>query len=141
MWLEKWRGELAPADFYPALCADLSSTHGGVPLVALAYLAGIAATVFHLANGLWGFCVSWGITVGKRAQRVSATVFGIAGVVLFLLGGNTAIYFATGSRFAAFGVPEGSHAAVVKTCSDVAPPSAGAPMGVPLAPAPAVGAP
>lgn len=121
-WLDKWRGELAPADFYPALCADLSSAHGGVPITALAYLLGIAATIFHFANGLWGFGVSWGITVSRRAQRFSATVFGIVGVLLFLLGGNTAIYFATGSRFAVFGIPEGSHAAVVKTCSETSPP-------------------
>ncbi len=119
-WLDKYKGELAPSDFYPALCADLSFSHAGVPIVALAYLLGIAATVFHLANGLWGFCVSWGITVSRRAQRISATAFGITGLVLFLFGGNTAIYFATGSRFAVFGIPEGSHAAVVRTCSDTA---------------------
>ena len=119
-WLDKYKGELAPADFYPALCADLSYSQAGVPIVALAYLLGIAATIFHLANGLWGFFVSWGITVSRRAQRISATVFGVIGLVLFLLGGNTAIYFATGSRFAVFGIPEGSHAAVVRTCSDTA---------------------
>lgn len=118
-WLPKYRGQLAPAELYPTLCADLSATHGGVPLIALAYVLGVAATVFHLSNGLWGFCFSWGITVSRRAQRISATVFGLAGILLFFLGANTAIYFATGSRVAVFGVPVGSHETLARTCSDI----------------------
>lgn len=35
------------------------------------YCVGIISTVFHFSNGLWSFLVSWGITVGPRAQRVS----------------------------------------------------------------------
>jgi succinate dehydrogenase / fumarate reductase cytochrome b subunit len=120
LWVPRFTGEMVEEAYYPTLCANLSATRYGLPLGALGYLFGIAATVFHFANGLWGFLVSWGITVSRRAQRVSATVFGIIGLVLFLLGGNTAIYFATGSRFAVFGIPEGSHAALVRTCSDTA---------------------
>lgn len=118
-WVPKYRAELAPSAYYPTLCADLSATHGGVPLIALAYVLGVAATVFHLANGLWGFCFSWGITVSRRAQRISATVFGIAGLLLFFLGANTAIYFATGSRVAVFGVPVGSPETLARTCTDI----------------------
>jgi len=32
------------------------------------------AASYHFANGLWSFLVSWGITVGPRAQRVSSYV-------------------------------------------------------------------
>ncbi len=119
-WFQKQIGRLAPSDFYPTLCANLSSTLGGVPAVALVYLLGIAACVFHFTNGLWGFCFSWGITVSRRAQRLSATVFGLAGVVLFLLGANTAIYFATGSRLAFSGHLFGSvGASAARTCAEI----------------------
>jgi len=36
------------------------------------YTIGVLASAFHFANGLWAFCVSWGITVGPRAQRISS---------------------------------------------------------------------
>src|SRR5699024_978083 len=32
------------------------------------YLISIIFVVFHLANGLWSFCVSWGITQSPRSQ-------------------------------------------------------------------------
>jgi len=114
-------GKLAPDQFYPALCANMSSTIGPVPVVALIYVLGIAACTFHFANGLWGFCFSWGITVSRRSQQLAATVFGVVGVIIFLLGANTAIYFATGSRFPGllFGsADEGRGGA--RTCADVA---------------------
>lgn len=101
-WWPKMTGEMAPRDFYPALASNLSSTWKGVPLRALFYVVGIGASVFHFANGLWGFCFSWGVTISRRSQRLSAVAFGIFGFILFLLGANTAIYFATGARFAAF---------------------------------------
>jgi succinate dehydrogenase/fumarate reductase cytochrome b subunit (b558 family) len=92
-------GELAHEDVFPLLCAELSSTGpGGVPWIALAYLAGVAASAFHLANGLSGFCFSWGITRSRRATRWASAAFGLFGIVLFAIGANTVIYFATGSR-------------------------------------------
>jgi len=129
-WFARWTGRLSSRDFYPVLCERLSTTSHGLPLVALAYIFGIGATVFHFANGLWGFCTSWGITPSRRSQRISATAFGLAGVALFLLGANTAIYFATGARIAILGVPKSAAhatwdgstdnpAAVVATCPDL----------------------
>jgi len=97
-WGHKLMGKLSPDGFYSALCANMSSTIGGVPVVALIYVLGIAASVFHFSNGLWGFCFSWGITISRRAQQMAATAFGILGLLIFLLGANTAIYFATGAR-------------------------------------------
>ncbi len=91
-------GHMAKADFFPTLCSSLSSTQAGIPVVALVYLIGIAATVFHFTNGLYGFCFSWGITVSRRATRITSALFGIAGIVLFVISANTVIYFATGSR-------------------------------------------
>ncbi len=91
-------GHMTKADFFPTLCSSLSSTQHGIPVIALVYLVGIAATVFHFTNGLYGFCFSWGITVSRRATRIASAVFGIVGIVLFLISADTVIYFATGSR-------------------------------------------
>ncbi|MBO9130561.1 succinate dehydrogenase cytochrome b558 subunit [Bacillus sp. 165] len=46
------------------------------------YTVGVVSTIFHFANGLWSFFISWGITVTPRSQRIStyATM-----IVFFLL--------------------------------------------------------
>lgn len=110
-------GELAHEDVFTELCASLSSTvPGGIPVVALVYLVGVATSAFHLANGLYGFCFSWGITTSQRASRLASAAFGLFGIVLFVLGANTVIYFATGSRLVlSTDRPSGA----VVTCQDV----------------------
>jgi succinate dehydrogenase/fumarate reductase cytochrome b subunit len=70
-WWPKMVGKMEPSAFYNTLCTDLSNTNHGVPVLALWYVIGIAACVFHFANGLWGFCFSWGITVSRRSQRMA----------------------------------------------------------------------
>ena len=32
---------------------------------------GIIATVFHFTNGLWNFCIRWGITISVQSQRTN----------------------------------------------------------------------
>lgn len=44
------------------------------PAMFAFYLVGIVSTIFHFANGLWTFCISWGITVSPRSQRISTYV-------------------------------------------------------------------
>lgn len=56
------------------------------PIWAIAYFVGITATVYHFANGLWNFLISWGITVGKQAQKVSAVACLLIGLVVYGLG-------------------------------------------------------
>lgn len=115
-WWQKQIGKLAAEQFYPQLCANMSSTMGGVPVVALVYVLGIAACVFHFANGLWGFAFSWGLTVSRRSQRLAAVVLGVLGLLVFILGANTAVYFATGSRFPSFGAADGKGG---RTCAEI----------------------
>ena len=58
------------------------------PVYFIIYFIAVLAAVFHFANGLWAFLVSWGITVGPRAQRVSSRIcMGIFVIVsvMFLL--------------------------------------------------------
>lgn len=45
------------------------------PIYYILYIIGIVAATFHFANGMWAFLVSWGITVGPRAQRVSSYIW------------------------------------------------------------------
>ncbi|NMO95655.1 succinate dehydrogenase cytochrome b558 subunit [Paenibacillus lemnae] len=44
------------------------------PLIFALYVIGIISASFHFTNGLWAFMVSWGITVGPRAQRISSYI-------------------------------------------------------------------
>ena len=44
------------------------------PVFFALYLIGVVSAAFHFSNGLWSFMVSWGITVGPRAQRVSSYI-------------------------------------------------------------------
>lgn len=57
------------------------------------YLIGILSATFHFANGLWGFCISWGIIIGRTAQRNASIVFALFGLILTVLGVATVIEF------------------------------------------------
>jgi succinate dehydrogenase / fumarate reductase cytochrome b subunit len=50
------------------------------------YVIGVAAAAFHCANGLWGFCVSWGIAATERAQRAAGWGAWVVFFVLAYLG-------------------------------------------------------
>jgi succinate dehydrogenase/fumarate reductase cytochrome b subunit (b558 family) len=96
--IQKALGNLGPEAFYDVLAGQLSSTWRGVPVIALVYLVGLAASAFHFANGLWGFCASWGLVVSRPAQRTAATVFSLGGFALFALGAATTLHLATGAH-------------------------------------------
>lgn len=38
------------------------------------YVIGVLMVTFHFANGLWSFLVTWGMTVGKKAQQMSSAL-------------------------------------------------------------------
>jgi succinate dehydrogenase / fumarate reductase, cytochrome b subunit len=38
------------------------------------YIIGLIAINYHFANGVWGFCITWGITVGKKSQIVMSYI-------------------------------------------------------------------
>jgi succinate dehydrogenase / fumarate reductase, cytochrome b subunit len=70
---------------------ELGSLMHGIttnPLFFILYIIGIISAVFHFSNGMWSFLVSWGITVGPKAQRISSYIWmGVFVIVsaLFLL--------------------------------------------------------
>jgi succinate dehydrogenase / fumarate reductase cytochrome b subunit len=58
------------------------------------YVIGLIAAVFHFSNGMWSFLVSWGVTIGPRAQRISTYVWGIVFVAVSYMGIHALIAFA-----------------------------------------------
>ncbi|ANC78078.1 succinate dehydrogenase / fumarate reductase cytochrome b subunit [Fictibacillus halophilus] len=52
------------------MMADILSS----PFMVAFYLVGVLSAVFHFANGLWSFFVSWGLTVSPRSQKISTYV-------------------------------------------------------------------
>jgi succinate dehydrogenase/fumarate reductase cytochrome b subunit (b558 family) len=80
-WNFRWRRhefEQAPFDDVHATLAN--------PAVLAFYVVGIAACVFHLANGIPGFLFSWGFTVGERSKRIAAAASAAFGVAVMALG-------------------------------------------------------
>lgn len=56
------------------------------PFVYGFYVVGIAATAFHLANGVCTFCMTWGITISRRSQQALAYAMIIGGLLAFTMG-------------------------------------------------------
>ncbi len=61
-------------------------------IIPILYAIGILSCVFHLANGIWTFGITWGIWVSPAAQKrasIAALIFGVAlsAVGLSALGG------------------------------------------------------
>lgn len=50
------------------------------------YLAGVVASAFHLGNGIWTFLITWGVTIGQRAQRISQVVTTAISILVSLVG-------------------------------------------------------
>ena len=42
------------------------------PLYFVLYIIGVVSAVFHFTNGLFTFCITWGICTGDRAQKIFA---------------------------------------------------------------------
>jgi succinate dehydrogenase / fumarate reductase cytochrome b subunit len=57
------------------------------------YAIGIIAATFHFSSGLWGFCVSWGLLIGRRAQTNAGYIFALFGLVLTIMGLATVLEF------------------------------------------------
>ncbi len=65
------------------------------PVMMAIYIIGVVAVAFHFANGMWSFCVTWGITVGPKAQRISTYVWMIVFAILAIGGILIVLEFAS----------------------------------------------
>ena len=79
------------------LAADLSSTMGGLPLYAIAYLVGAACACVFVFGGL-GARLAAGLATARPAVRRLATAsMAVAGAVLWASFANAVVFHATGS--------------------------------------------
>ncbi|GGG28056.1 succinate dehydrogenase cytochrome b558 subunit [Lysinibacillus alkalisoli] len=72
----------ADADVNYNMIADIVSN----PVMLGFYIVGILSATFHLANGLWAFLVSWGITQSPRSQQIATYVTSVVFVLLSIVG-------------------------------------------------------
>lgn len=57
------------------------------------YIVGVLAAVFHFSNGLWSFCVTWGLTVSPRSQQVVTFVTLAIFIIMAVIGISAVIAF------------------------------------------------
>lgn len=90
-------GGLMPA-FDPEAAASSVAVHlqqGSMGAwMALVYLVGVLALVFHFANGLWTAAITWGLTISVAAQRRWGYVCAAIGLGLAAAGVAAVIGFA-----------------------------------------------
>ena len=60
------------------------------------YIVGVVAAIFHFSNGMWSFLVSWGITIGPRAQRLSSIVWMVVFVLVSIVAISALFAFTQG---------------------------------------------
>lgn len=63
------------------------------PFMLWFYIIGVVSAVFHFANGLWSFFVTWGITVSPKSQRLVTYITMIIFVALSYIGVSTLLAF------------------------------------------------
>ncbi len=76
---------------------DFSMMHDIVaenPLMLAFYILGILSATFHLANGLWSFLVSWGITQSKQSQKIVTYISMVFFVIISIMGVVSILTFA-----------------------------------------------
>ncbi|WP_070121750.1 succinate dehydrogenase cytochrome b558 subunit [Bacillus marinisedimentorum] len=56
------------------------------PFMFAFYIIGILSAVFHFANGLWSFAVTWGITQSPRSQQITTYVTMVIFVLVSYMG-------------------------------------------------------
>lgn len=88
------RVQVALQDLTSEQLATLMSDMLQNPVVLTLYIIGVIAAVFHFSNGMWAFLVSWGVTIGPRAQAVSTWVWAAVFVIVSYLGVSALLAFA-----------------------------------------------
>lgn len=88
-----WETRVAAA-FGAEVSAQMMGDIFSSPVMIAFYILGVLAATFHFANGMWSFCVTWGITVGPKAQRISTYVWMVVFAILFVGGVLIVLEFA-----------------------------------------------
>ncbi len=56
------------------------------PFWLVFWIVGVLATVFHFANGLWSFMITWGITQSNKSQQIMSYVAILVFLVISTIG-------------------------------------------------------
>ncbi len=64
--------------------AERLTSYGG--LIAVVYALGVMFAAYHLAYGIWNFCIRWGITISDRAQLSVQKFAGVLFVAVTVIG-------------------------------------------------------
>src|SRR5699024_6627820 len=92
-----WQTKIQIAFFDTTLDYDLMANILTQPFFFWFYIISIICVVFHLANGLWSFCVSWGIAQSPRSQQIVTYVTIAIFFVVSYIGIRSIIEFAFGA--------------------------------------------
>jgi succinate dehydrogenase / fumarate reductase cytochrome b subunit len=68
------------SDFYSLLYTMFQSE-----LMVIVYMIGAVCAIFHFSNGLATFCITWGLTVTERSQKMMLGVSAAMGVLLLIM--------------------------------------------------------
>lgn len=71
------------------MMADILSS----PFMLIFYIVGVLSATFHLANGLWSFLVTWGITQSPQSQKIVSYITIIVFLVLSVIGVQAILAF------------------------------------------------
>ncbi len=76
-------------------------------LIVPGYLIGALSVIFHFANGICTFCMTWGITTGPASQRGMAFVAaGVGAVITALLFASIIGFYREGVKFRTMSIDE-----------------------------------
>ncbi|MHB1653035.1 MAG: succinate dehydrogenase/fumarate reductase transmembrane subunit [Desulfitobacteriaceae bacterium] len=88
VWILRFSSGLTSSNAFAVVTQALHN-----PLVVVIYVIGLLSTFGHFSNGLWSFLVTWGITVGDKAQQVAAYFCLIIFVLFTVVGINALVAF------------------------------------------------
>ncbi len=76
--------------------ATMQQYFDDMPWMVGLYILGMISAAFHLSNGIWSFCIMWGITITRKSQQlVWKMAMGIF-VILSVLGVWSVLVLANG---------------------------------------------
>ncbi|MCX7990518.1 MAG: hypothetical protein N2999_00575 [Proteobacteria bacterium] len=89
-FLQRWSGIFLIIFLGYHIYLMKSMTYSNLPLENFLLFSIVVVSIFHFSNGIFGFLVDYGITVGEKAQSVGVLIsfiffilFGIYGVIKF----------------------------------------------------------
>ncbi len=85
-WLSRVAEPLGMAQFRPYNAASTLAEALSGYVWPVFYLVGVAASVFHLANGIWTMGITWGVWISPAAQLRASYVCAAGGALLLMVG-------------------------------------------------------